>query len=77
MLVARGLIRILNSFFIRHIHVPHIDRCVKNALVTGPLTKYPSDQVKAGTVNVKFIDATVKNLLRTKFALGLFESEHS
>lgn len=33
-----------------------------------------SDQVAAGTVNVSYIDETVKTVLRTKFALGLFES---
>ncbi|KAF9461447.1 glycoside hydrolase superfamily [Collybia nuda] len=35
-----------------------------------------TDQVKAGKVNVKYIDATVKSLLRTKFALGLFENPY-
>ncbi|KAL7281865.1 hypothetical protein ACG7TL_003330 [Trametes sanguinea] len=34
------------------------------------------DQVKAGTVDVKFIDETVKAMLRTKFALGLFENPY-
>ncbi|KAI0773508.1 glycoside hydrolase [Fomes fomentarius] len=32
------------------------------------------DQVRAGTVDIKFVDETVKTLLRTKFALGLFET---
>lgn len=32
------------------------------------------DQVRAGTVDIKFVDETVKSMLRTKFALGLFES---
>lgn len=36
--------------------------------------KHFSDQVAAGTVNVSYIDETVKTVLRTKFALGLFES---
>ncbi|KAH9887635.1 glycoside hydrolase superfamily [Cubamyces lactineus] len=34
------------------------------------------DQVKAGTVDVKYIDETVKAMLRTKFALGLFENPY-
>ncbi|KAI0352431.1 glycoside hydrolase [Trametes cingulata] len=34
------------------------------------------DQVRAGTVDVKFIDETVKAMLRTKFALGLFENPY-
>ena len=38
------------------------------------LTTNVSDQVAAGTVNVSYIDETVKTVLRTKFALGLFES---
>lgn len=33
------------------------------------------DQVAAGTVDVSFIDETVKTMLRTKFSLGLFEGE--
>lgn len=32
------------------------------------------DQVKAGTVDESDIDAAVATMLRTKFALGLFES---
>ena len=32
------------------------------------------DQVKAGTVKESDIDAAVEAILRTKFALGLFES---
>lgn len=32
------------------------------------------DQVQAGNISVKYIDDTVKSVLRTKFALGLFES---
>ncbi|KAH8103067.1 glycoside hydrolase superfamily [Cristinia sonorae] len=32
------------------------------------------DQVKTGTVDIKFIDETVKAMLRTKFSLGLFEN---
>ena len=31
------------------------------------------DQVRAGTVDVKYVDETVKAMLRTKFSLGLFE----
>ncbi|KAI0766208.1 glycoside hydrolase [Trametes elegans] len=34
------------------------------------------DQVRAGTVDVKFVDETVKSILRTKFALGLFENPY-
>jgi len=34
-----------------------------------------SDQVRAGTVDEKFIDETVKTMLRAKFTLGLFESK--
>lgn len=34
----------------------------------------PADQVNAGTVDIKYIDTTVEFMLRTKFALGLFES---
>ncbi|THH32786.1 hypothetical protein EUX98_g1411 [Antrodiella citrinella] len=34
------------------------------------------DQVKAGTVDIKFIDETVKAMLRTKFSLGLFENPY-
>jgi beta-glucosidase len=32
-------------------------------------------QVKAGKVDVKYIDETVRSVLRTKFVLGLFESK--
>ena len=32
------------------------------------------DQVQAGTVDIKYVDETVKAMLRTKFSLGLFES---
>lgn len=31
-------------------------------------------QVRNGQVNIKFVDETVRYLLRTKFSLGLFES---
>ncbi|ETW84887.1 glycoside hydrolase family 3 protein [Heterobasidion irregulare TC 32-1] len=34
------------------------------------------DQVKAGTVDIKYIDETVKTMLRTKFTLGLFENPY-
>ncbi|TFK53290.1 glycoside hydrolase family 3 protein [Heliocybe sulcata] len=34
------------------------------------------DQVNNGTVNVSYIDETVKTILRTKFALGLFENPY-
>ena len=34
------------------------------------------DQVRAGNISASYIDATVKTMLRTKFALGLFESKH-
>ncbi|KZT23228.1 glycoside hydrolase family 3 protein [Neolentinus lepideus HHB14362 ss-1] len=34
------------------------------------------DQVINGTVNVSYIDETVKTILRTKFALGLFENPY-
>ncbi|KAF9560036.1 glycoside hydrolase [Agrocybe pediades] len=34
------------------------------------------DQVKAGTVDVKFVDETVKGMLRIKFAMGLFENPY-
>ncbi|KAI0751981.1 glycoside hydrolase family 3 protein [Irpex lacteus] len=34
------------------------------------------DQVKAGNISVKYIDDTVKSILRTKFALGLFENPY-
>ncbi|KAF4615931.1 hypothetical protein D9613_011320 [Agrocybe pediades] len=34
------------------------------------------DQVKAGTVDIKYVDETVKAMLRTKFALGLFENPY-
>jgi len=33
-----------------------------------------AQQVEAGQINVKYIDDTVRFLLRTKFSLGLFES---
>ena len=32
-----------------------------------------TDEIAAGTVNVTFLDLTVAAMLRTKFALGLFE----
>lgn len=32
------------------------------------------DQIRAGQVDIKALDATVKYMLRTKFSLGLFES---
>src|ERR1700749_3225965 len=35
-----------------------------------------ADQVKSVTVDVKYIDETVKAMLRTKFALGLFENPY-
>jgi beta-glucosidase len=35
------------------------------------------DQVRNGTVDVKYIDDTVKTMLRVKFTLGLFESAFS
>ncbi|KAF8996334.1 glycoside hydrolase [Cyathus striatus] len=34
------------------------------------------DQIKAGTIDVKYLDTTVKAMLRTKFALGLFENPY-
>ncbi|KAK7033924.1 hypothetical protein VNI00_012548 [Paramarasmius palmivorus] len=34
------------------------------------------DQVNAGQVDIKYIDETVKTLLRTKFTLGLFENPY-
>ncbi|KAH9853219.1 glycoside hydrolase superfamily [Lenzites betulinus] len=34
------------------------------------------DQVRAGTVDVKYVDETVKAILRTKFTLGLFENPY-
>ncbi|THH04400.1 hypothetical protein EW146_g10188, partial [Bondarzewia mesenterica] len=34
------------------------------------------DQVQAGTVDVSFVDETVKSVLRTKFTLGLFENPY-
>ncbi|RDX48447.1 glycoside hydrolase [Lentinus brumalis] len=34
------------------------------------------DQVRAGTVDVKYVDETVKAMLRTKFTLGLFENPY-
>lgn len=36
-----------------------------------------AQQVEAGQINVKYIDDTVRFLLRTKFSLGLFESMRS
>ena len=35
------------------------------------------DQIANGTVDVRYLDETVKTVLRTKFALGLFESMSS
>ncbi|KAF8808280.1 family 3 glycoside hydrolase [Phlegmacium glaucopus] len=34
------------------------------------------DQIKAGTLDIKFLDATVAAMLRTKFSLGLFENPY-
>ncbi|KAJ3552474.1 hypothetical protein NM688_g4133 [Phlebia brevispora] len=34
------------------------------------------DQVRAGNISVSYIDETVKTMLRTKFALGLFENPY-
>ncbi|KAF8148855.1 glycoside hydrolase superfamily [Crassisporium funariophilum] len=34
------------------------------------------DQIKAGTVDVKFLDATVRGMLTAKFAMGLFENPY-
>ncbi|THH02237.1 hypothetical protein EW026_g637 [Hermanssonia centrifuga] len=34
------------------------------------------DQVNAGNISVQYIDDTVKTILRTKFALGLFENPY-
>ncbi|KAH8830313.1 glycoside hydrolase superfamily [Flagelloscypha sp. PMI_526] len=50
--------------------------CAKRALENGLSGEMGGDQVKAGTVNVKFIDETVKALLRVKFTLGLFENPY-
>ena len=33
------------------------------------------DQIQAGNISVSYIDDTVRTILRTKFSLGLFESE--
>lgn len=38
------------------------------------LSCHSVDRIKAGTVDVKFLDTTVAAMLRTKFSLGLFES---
>ncbi|KIJ13936.1 glycoside hydrolase family 3 protein [Paxillus involutus ATCC 200175] len=35
------------------------------------------DQIAKGTVNITYVDETVKTILRTKFALGLFETPTS
>lgn len=35
---------------------------------------YSLDQIASGTVDISYVDETVKTILRTKFALGLFES---
>jgi beta-glucosidase len=35
-----------------------------------------SDQINNGTVDIRFLDETVQTMLRTKFALGLFESAY-
>lgn len=35
------------------------------------------DQITNGTVDISYVDETVRTVLRTKFALGLFESESS
>ena len=35
---------------------------------------YFLDQITSGTVDISYVDETVKTILRTKFALGLFES---
>ncbi|KAF8972046.1 glycoside hydrolase family 3 protein [Flammula alnicola] len=34
------------------------------------------DQIQAGTVDIKYVDTTVEAMLRTKFALGLFEDPY-
>ncbi|KAF9530879.1 glycoside hydrolase [Crepidotus variabilis] len=34
------------------------------------------DQIKAGTVDVKYLDDTVRGIIRAKFALGLFENPY-
>ena len=50
------------------------DSC-KEPVIAARLTYLlPTDQVRAGTVDIKYVDETVKTMLRTKFALGLFES---
>lgn len=36
---------------------------------------YTLDQIASGSVDVHYVDETVKTVLRTKFALGLFESK--
>lgn len=41
-----------------------------------PNTLIFTDQIKAGTVSTKFLDATVAGMLRTKFELGLFENPY-
>lgn len=46
----------------------HIAHCI--------IASHDVDQVKAGTVDIKYIDETTKAMLRTKFSLGLFESEY-
>ncbi|KIJ59755.1 glycoside hydrolase family 3 protein [Hydnomerulius pinastri MD-312] len=34
------------------------------------------DQIESGTVNISYVDETVRTILRTKFALGLFENPY-
>ncbi len=50
------------------------DRIVHTWRHAHALPELLPDQVKAGTIDIKFVDETVKTMLRTKFALGLFES---
>ena len=47
---------------------------VRASLVSLYCLMYCLDQIANGTVDISYVDKTVETILRTKFALGLFES---
>ena len=62
----------------RDVYLPHTARYVDAPIIMWSIgiadADSAIDQVEAGTVDVSYIDETVKTVLRTKFSLGLFES---
>jgi hypothetical protein len=58
----------------RNVYLPHSPWFVSRTPLVARDSLNPTDQIRNGTVNIKFLDETVKAMLRTKFTMGLFES---